>query len=174
MRHSVLVPFRTIALLLLAACALTAGGCGNTEELLAMGRALEHSVRPLSQPLAHQGLDVAAAKMAETGNWQEVREGLYELYFSSDAYEKAIASAVCGGMAQVGSSQNDPSATASSDSWKSFLENYVKDAVSRATGTYLIDTVNAKVNGLMTAWNISQVSSSTAAAYWRLCQGRSP
>jgi hypothetical protein len=111
------------------------------------------------------------ARAAQQRTYLRARETLEELY-GGDVYDKALAQALCSGMEQL--SEQPDNVRYTQESWEGFLKSaglgYAKN-IAKEYGYQFIDSsaMLNKVDGLLSGWDIAQVSPQTAQIYVRAC-----
>lgn len=108
--------------------------------------------------------EVARAIDEAVTQQQQVRTYLDELANSPDPYGRLLTRALCTGMEQL-KDFTEEDAPPTDEEWSGFLAEQLKILAPNN----LIETIQAKVDGLTTAAQLSRISPRGAAIYFRQC-----
>jgi hypothetical protein len=97
---------------------------------------------------------------------QRIRNGLAAIAAEGD-YERLMVQAICAGMEQVTQLDEAPNAS----EWRQFLTGSMQNFAEGVLLEFVAGTAAAKVDALLNAWDIAQVSPQLAVQYVRACFG---
>jgi hypothetical protein len=179
-------PLVVVLALALGGCSLfgNAGrGIKSAAPALKAGRGAAHFVPAgddasrNARPLSEVARDLSAAPEPTPGrSVPEVRQGLAEIYAADKAvdseYDRLLVDAFCLGMDQLAGMAEGTEID--EEQWKAYFLQYFDQFGDNTIAGYARDYAEGKIDDLLTAMNLSQVSPSTARAYVEHCLDASP
>jgi hypothetical protein len=118
---------------------------------------------------ATESFSVVIRTLATTKSLSEARQELATLLRSDSFYERAVAGAICNGMAFM---VNHPDTPTTQQSWKDYLVNWITSYAKRQKIMYWPTRIEATANSVVTTWKLSQLSPQAARFYFQACTPR--
>jgi hypothetical protein len=170
-------------MLVLGGCPKSGGSTAAAAVVLKAGRGTQHflpaadDVSRNARPLSEAAQNLSHAPRPAPGQVvPEVRQGLAQIYAAAEAterqYRKVLVDALCLGLDQLGDA--DEETRVSQEEWKGYFLDYFDQFGSNLITDYARGYAESKIDDLLTAFNLAEVSPSAARAYIQHCVSASP